>query len=118
MLRNFLVLESDILVAQDIGEMLAAASPGATVHHATSVEEALEHVQSLASLDLAVLHVSNGRLKASGLDTRITQLGGDILLLGGDEQPAAETPSKWQRIDLPFTSAMIIDAVERMGLKS
>lgn len=116
--RNFLVLESDILVAQDIGEMLAAASPGAAVHHATSTEEALEHVQSLGSLDLAVLHVSNNRLKATGLDARITQLGGDILLLGGEEPPAADPPSKWQRIDLPFTSAMILDAVERMGLKS
>lgn len=120
MQRTFLVLEPDVLVAQDIGETLVAASPGAAVNHAGSVEEALAFAHKLPRIDLAVLHLSNGKIRDSGLDRALSGSGTSLLVLG-DEEPATgheESASTWQRVGLPFTSAMILNALERLGLRS
>lgn len=122
--RTFLVLEPDILVAQDIGETLVAASPGAAVTHAGSVEEALALAHKLPRIDLAVLHLSNGKIRDSGLDRALSGSGTNLLVLGDEELahasgdgPEERSASTWQRVGLPFTSAMILNALERLGLR-
>lgn len=112
--RSYLVLEADAVIAQDIGETLSATEPGAGVRCFEAPQQAVAWCRAQETLDMAVLHLSVERLRTSGLEAELTRLGAAILLLGGDDSADARDAGELLRVDLPFTSAMILDAKNRL----
>lgn len=111
-MRQFLVLESNPLVAEDLAEALRTGSGGGVVAITTSIEEAADLLSKTKVLTAAFLRAPLDALKESGLPQRIVELGAQPVVF--DDTGLCEGVQGWIMLPTPFTNDMIEQALARI----
>ena len=78
---RFLVVERDIVVAEDLSAILSLHVPGAQVIHAASIAEASERLGE--KVDLVFVSSSRDQAALAALADAAEQRGGRIVITGG-----------------------------------
>ncbi|MFV2053484.1 hypothetical protein [Aliiroseovarius sp. YM-037] len=112
-MRQFLVLESNPLVAEDLAEALRTGCEGCVVAVAASIEEATDLLAKTKDLTAAFLRAPFDALKDSGLPQRITELGAQLVVF--DDTGLCEDVQGWIMLPTPFTNDMIEQALARIA---
>ena len=111
-MRQFLVLESNPLVAEDLAEALRTGSDGCVVAIATSIDEAADLLAKTKDLTAAFLRAPLDALKEAGLPQRVADLGAQLVVF--DDTGLCHDVQGWILLPTPFTNEMIEQALARV----
>ena len=106
----FLVLEKDMLIAEDIIATLKAMGPCRTIH-VSSPDEIGAHLSVEARLTAALLEMQYAHVLEAGLDTHLAERGARIILTIGEDDMLHATERGWGMLVRPFTDQTIRDVL-------
>lgn len=112
----FLVLERNMVIAQDVVEALREHAPRAIVVSADSIVSAIRDISSLNHLTVAFVAAPAGAVQASGLGAAIEARGGQVVLCGTEVPEEGVELNGWRHLPRPFTSEMIQQAAREAAL--
>jgi len=109
----YLIVMSQVLVAQDIAMTIRDHDPGATVIVATGVGHALVQLQPVSRLDLAFLTEHPTAFAGSPLARAIALRGGRTVLLGSDAENTGPN-GDWDVLAQPFDTQALMARLIRV----
>lgn len=107
----YLILEPDVVVAEDLSDTISAGDPRAETHVVADIEAAGAALDGLPPVEAAVLNARIADLERSGLAERIEGGGGMIVVLNGQEDPADIARTGWQFVQRPFRADSVVSAL-------
>lgn len=119
-LRNaFLVVEPDVLVADDLRETLQGLDPEAAVHMARSAEEARALLEALDGLSAAFLRLPSAELRSGPIPREVERRGGRVVVLDTQSASPGEAPrdqARWIHTGRPYGARTIAAVLQEIGL--
>ena len=103
----YLIVMSQVLVAQEIAMTIRNLDTGAKVFIATDRGHAVAQLQSVSRLDLAFLSKHPFAYEGSSLSRAIELRGGRAILLGSDAERASPTKD-WDVMEQPFDTQALM----------
>ncbi|WP_306151770.1 hypothetical protein [Roseovarius sp. MMSF_3281] len=102
----FLVLERDILIAEDIVASLKDIGPCQTVH-VSDPQALIEHLSDYTRISAAFLEMRFDQMVELGLDRRLADMGARVVLTIGEDDESLALAHGWSMLVRPFTDEMI-----------
>ena len=109
----YLIVEPDHLIAQDLVQTLAEAEPDAVIVSSASLAAAGKDVRPHTAIDIAFLHVDGDELDATNLMNDLRARGAKFVMLNGTSDSTEENSASWVIVPVPFSSSMIVAAIEK-----
>lgn len=113
----YLVLERDIIVADDIAASLRVMGP-CRIIHVTDPAEIAGHLDSVSRIHAAFLEMSFAEVVDSGLDLRLSRNDTGIVLTVGEDDAESARGRGWGMLVRPFTDRMIRDSIRSLRQKA
>jgi hypothetical protein len=98
---TFLIVQPEVLIAQDIAMTLADLYPSARIVMVLTLADAQAAVKNIERLHTAFVAAAPHQFSASGLAAEIARRGGRAILLGHDAEMAGPT-LEWGILYQPF----------------
>ncbi len=108
--RNFLIIVSNVLVAEDIAQTILANFSEPRIIACRTVEEALVRWPSFGRVDVMIAAAPPEVIYDSGLGAKADLLPMQRILVTSSDRMVS-LPG-WQILPLPFSEAMLIHALE------
>lgn len=113
------IIERDIVIANDLMEMFQEHDPQARVRLCRTMAQGLGLVGEAERVRALITNLPPEQIKAAGLAELVLQRGGHIVVVSGREEPSEDDP-RWIFVQRFLTSALIatilrnIDAAGRL----
>lgn len=111
---TFLIIEDNLIIAEDVAEAIREVAPQAEIHVWTRQAATADAVLALPRICAAFVSLSTQDIAASGLDAAIAENGGTLVVLN-DADPAGVRPG-WWFVPRPFSTANLHEVLRVLGL--
>ncbi len=112
----FVVIEDNVIIAEDIAEAIREYAASAVVHVWKRTEAQLDRLTELPGLCAAFVSMTAAEFARTGLHQMITARGGAIVVLDSDDPAAIAEASGWIYLEHPFTTGQIHWALKSVGI--
>ncbi len=114
----FLIIEANLIIAEDILEAIKEYAATAVVHIWKEVEATADSFAGLSNLRAIFLSLRTRSVVSLGLDQIIAQHHPAIIVLSGRDRDKNLVDADWLFLDRPFTTRDIHALLKNLGIEA